>query len=105
VLYAHVKADSFPGLLLAALDQARRLYGPRESAELAVEGMSQITSCLDPQGGEFRASVVVRCLNFADICPPGGTLIPVGLPEDPADIDWAESPADIGLPGISGEDV
>jgi hypothetical protein len=63
VLDAFVFADDIPALKMAALDQARDLYGP--DAQLAVERTGRISSGM-PSKGKFCAHVLVRCLNFPE---------------------------------------
>jgi hypothetical protein len=95
LLAAHVRADSIPAMMLAALDLGRTLYGPPESAELAVEGMSSITSSIDPRGGRFRATVYVRCVNYAEIDLPTGFPVPGEVP----DAFPGERPRELPRPG------
>ena len=63
VLNARVYGDDIPALKLAALDQARELYGP--DATLRIEHVETInTSATDK--GKFWTHVHVRCLNLPE---------------------------------------
>jgi hypothetical protein len=64
VLLARVQGNSIADLKLAALDQARELYGP--DAELRIVGLDNIATSTFPEDGKFRTTVTVRCLNFPD---------------------------------------
>jgi hypothetical protein len=61
VLVARVYGDDIPGLKMAALDQARDLYGP--DAALRVEHVDRINTALADKG-KFWTYVHVRCLNL-----------------------------------------
>jgi hypothetical protein len=68
LLTAYVYGDSITAMKMAALDEARVLYGP--DARLTVEGIGGISTTLMPsvaeERGRFRAVVQVRCLDYAD---------------------------------------
>jgi hypothetical protein len=64
VLLARVQGNSIADLKLAALDQARELYGP--DAQLRIVGLDNIATGTFPEDGKFRTTVTVRCLNFPD---------------------------------------
>ena len=69
-LTANVYGDDLPGLRMAALDKARKLYGP--DAVLQIEAVQNIgTSIVE---AEFRARVIVRRIDGGDewIPPIGG---------------------------------
>ena len=62
ILNARVQADSIPQMKLAALDQARELYGP--DAQLRIVGLDEIYTSHSPEDGKFWTTVTVRCLNL-----------------------------------------
>ena len=61
VLSAIVKAENIPALKMAALDKARRLWGP--DARLEIEGMRDIHSSPFTGSLNFFATVIVRNLD------------------------------------------
>lgn len=63
VLRAHVHGDSIPALKMAALDQARELYGP--DAKLRIERVDSINTSSSDKG-KFWTYVHVRCLNLPE---------------------------------------
>jgi hypothetical protein len=61
VLVAFVYGDDIPALKMAALDQARDLYGP--DAALQIERVDCIQTTASSKG-RFCTRVHVRCLNL-----------------------------------------
>jgi hypothetical protein len=73
VLAAHVYGDNVPEFRMAALDQARQLFGP--DAVLRIERVESInTTTAQRPGRTFMATVIVRRLDEGDewVAPLGG---------------------------------
>ena len=64
VLVATSYGDSIDAIKLAALDEARALYG--EDAALQIERVSSIQTAVCRSRGRFCAFVTVRCLQLPE---------------------------------------
>lgn len=63
VLSASVYGNDIDGLKLAALDQARKLYGP--DAPLQIEDIGNLYNSSSSRGA-FHATITVRCLKLPE---------------------------------------
>jgi hypothetical protein len=64
VLYALSHGDTIDAIKLAALDEARALYG--EDAPLRIERVGSLNTAVRRSKGRFFAEVTVRCLELPE---------------------------------------